>query len=68
MELHGATESAALQVIRDKVRHNTRLVLEDARRQRLPPRQAAMALAEARVRQAMGYRRHSLFSSAPGYL
>jgi glutamate dehydrogenase (NAD(P)+) len=68
MELHGATEAAALQAIEEKVRRNTRLVLEDARERRILPRQAAVELAEARVRRAMAGRRYSLFSSAPGYL
>jgi glutamate dehydrogenase (NAD(P)+) len=68
MELRGTTETAALQAIEEKICRNTRLVLEEARRGAMPPRQAAVALAEARVRKAMGLRRYSLFSSAPGYL
>jgi glutamate dehydrogenase (NAD(P)+) len=68
MELHGSTEGVALQTIEEKIRRNTRSVLEEARRQAIQPRQAAVALAEARVRKAMALRRYSLFSSAPGYL
>ncbi len=68
MELRGATETAALQAIEEKVRRNTQTVLEDAQRRAILPRQAAVAMAEARVRKAMGRRRYSLFSSAPGYL
>lgn len=68
MEWRGSTESAALEAIREKVRRNTQLVLADARDRRIPPRQAAVAMAEARVRKAMGFRRYSLFSSAPGYV
>jgi glutamate dehydrogenase (NAD(P)+) len=68
MELHGSTETAALQAIQEKVRRNTQMVLEDARNRQIPPRQAALELAEARVRKAMALRRYSLFSSAPGYL
>jgi glutamate dehydrogenase (NAD(P)+) len=68
MELHGSTETAALQAIQEKVRRNTQSVLEDARNRQIPPRQAALELAEARVRKAMALRRYSLFSSAPGYL
>ncbi|MGE5153870.1 MAG: Glu/Leu/Phe/Val family dehydrogenase [Bdellovibrio bacteriovorus] len=67
MELHGATESAALEAIAERVRRNTRQVLEAARDRRILPRQAAVELAEARVRKAMALRRYSLFSSAPGY-
>jgi glutamate dehydrogenase (NAD(P)+) len=68
MELRGATETAALQAIEEKICRNTRVVLQEARRDAMPPRQAAVALAEACVRKAMGLRRYSLFSSAPGYL
>lgn len=68
MEYRGATESAALAAIQDKVQRNTRLVLTAARERGVLPRQAAVELAEARVRKAMSYRRYSLFSSAPGYL
>jgi glutamate dehydrogenase (NAD(P)+) len=68
MEWRGATETAALQAIQEKVRRNTQTVLEDARARRIPPRQAAVDMAEARVRRAMGYRRHALFSSAPGWV
>lgn len=68
MELRGATESVALAAIAEKIRRNTRQVLVDARGQRLLPRQAAVAMAETRVRQAMALRRHSLLSSAPGWV
>jgi glutamate dehydrogenase (NAD(P)+) len=67
MELHGATETAALEAIAERVRRNTRQVLEAARDRHCLPRQAAVELAEARVRKAMALRRYSLFSSAPGY-
>ena len=68
MELHGSTETAALEAIEERVRRNTRIVLEDARRRAILPRQAAIEMAEVRVRKAMGFRRYSLFSSAPGYV
>jgi glutamate dehydrogenase (NAD(P)+) len=68
MEWRGSTESAALEAIREKVRRNTQLVLGDARERGIQPRRAAVELAEARVRKAMGFRRYSLFSSAPGYV
>jgi glutamate dehydrogenase (NAD(P)+) len=68
MELRGATETAALQAIEEKIRRNTRIVLETARARAIPPRQAAVEMAETRVRNAMGLRRYSLFSCAPGYL
>lgn len=68
MELRGATESASFATIEEKVRGNARLVLDDAKRRGILPRQAAVEMAETRVRKAMSYRRYSLFSSAPGFL
>jgi len=68
MEYHGASESAALQAIEEKLRRNTREVLEDARERNILPRQAAVEMAERRVREAMGYRRWPLFSSAPHFI
>jgi glutamate dehydrogenase (NAD(P)+) len=67
MEYHGSTQAAALQTIEEKLRRNTELVLETARREQILPRQAAMEMAEQRVRKAMSFRRWSLFSSAPDY-
>jgi glutamate dehydrogenase (NAD(P)+) len=68
MEYQGATELAALQSIEDKLRHNTRLVLEDSRRRGILPRQAAEELALALVRKAMDLRRFSLFSTGPRWI
>lgn len=68
MEWRGATEGAALQAIQEKVSRNTRTVLKDAKARRIMPREAAVEMAEARVRRAMGYRRYALFSSAPQYV
>ena len=68
MEYHGANESAAFATIEEKLRRNTELVLEAAKRQQIQPRQAAMDLARERVHKAMGFRRWSLFSSAPGWV
>jgi glutamate dehydrogenase (NAD(P)+) len=61
MEYRGATESAVLQTIAEKVRRNTQQVLEAARRDQIQPRQAAIALAERRVRTAMSFHRWNLF-------
>ena len=68
MEYQGASESAVFETIADKVRRNTAEVLERSRREGILPRQAAIELAEQRVRRAMSYRRWSLFSSAPGFV
>lgn len=57
VEYHGGTEAVALETIRERIRRNTREVLDRARREHILPRQAAVSLAEERVRRAMSYRR-----------
>ena len=57
VEYHGGTEAVAVRTIEEKIRANTRLVLEESAKAKILPRQAALALAERRVRKAMGYRR-----------
>jgi len=60
MEYRGATESQAFEAIEEKIRANVEAVLNDAAAERVPPRQAAMRLARARVEEAMSYRRFRL--------
>jgi glutamate dehydrogenase (NAD(P)+) len=60
LEYRGATEAAALEVIAEKIRANTKVVLDAATAKGIPPRRAAVELATARVREAMSYRRFSL--------
>jgi len=67
VEYQGATEAAALATIEQKLRRNTQLVLETAKKQGVLPRQAAVNLARTRVEKAMGFRRFSSFSTAPGF-
>jgi glutamate dehydrogenase (NAD(P)+) len=67
MEYQGASESAALQTIEEKLRRNTSLVLDNVRQKNILPREAAMELALERLNKAMSYRRYSLFSTAPGF-
>ncbi len=57
VEYHGGTQSAALDTIVEKIHTNTRAVLDEVRRTGVLPRQAAVALANARVRAAMATRR-----------
>jgi glutamate dehydrogenase (NAD(P)+) len=57
MEYRGATEAQAFQAIAEKIRANTAAVLDVADERRVVPRQAAIELATARVREAMRYRR-----------
>jgi glutamate dehydrogenase (NAD(P)+) len=61
MEYRGKIESEALAVIQEKVRTNTRLVLEESRNKKILPRQAAMNLAVTRVEKAMSYKRWSIY-------
>jgi glutamate dehydrogenase (NAD(P)+) len=57
VEFHQGSQSAAFETIEEKVRANTSEVLEDAARGGIPPRQAAVRMADARVRRAMATRR-----------
>jgi glutamate dehydrogenase/leucine dehydrogenase len=57
VEYHGGTEAGAFQAIEEKVRKNARHVLERAQAENVPPREAAVAFAEERVRAAMRFRR-----------
>ena len=57
MEYRGATVAQAFQTIAEKIRANTDAVLSEARTRHIAPREAAVDLATARVREAMGYRR-----------
>ena len=61
VEFQGETQSMAFQVIEEKIRANTRQVLEDAAAGNIMPRQAAVALSVRRVRKAMECRRWALF-------
>ncbi|MGZ8488112.1 MAG: Glu/Leu/Phe/Val family dehydrogenase [Candidatus Binatia bacterium] len=57
VEYHGGTQSQALQIIQEKIYANTEEVLANAKKTGSLPRQAAVELAEARVRKAMTYQR-----------
>ncbi len=61
MEYHGATQSQAFDAIQEKLRANTKQVLDEARQRSLAPREAALRLATQRVREAMGYRRWAVY-------
>ncbi len=56
-EYAGGTESSAFATIEEKIRANTRAVLESVKRDGINPRAAAVKLAEQRVRAAMALRR-----------
>jgi glutamate dehydrogenase (NAD(P)+) len=57
VEHRGGTQSEAFRTIEEKIRDNTRAVLEAMRRRNVAPRQAAIDLARERVVAAMTYRR-----------
>jgi glutamate dehydrogenase (NAD(P)+) len=57
IEYRGGTQRAAFDYIDERIRANTRVVLEQSRAQRQLPRAAAMTLAEQRVKAAIRLRR-----------
>jgi len=57
IEYRGGTQRAAFEYIDERIRANTHIVLEESRRSGEIPRQAALALAQRRVRAAMQTRR-----------
>lgn len=57
VEYHGGIQSTAFAAIQEKVRLNTEVVLSAATKQEIEPREAALDLAEARVRRAMSWQR-----------
>jgi glutamate dehydrogenase (NAD(P)+) len=59
VEFHGGSEGAAFEAIEEKITRNTREVLEAMKTSGAQPRDAAIALAEQRVRKAMSTRRWS---------
>jgi len=60
-EYQGGGEKAAFAAIEEKLRRNTREVLETAQREQMLTRDAALAMARRRVEQAMSYRRWHIF-------
>ena len=61
MEYQGASQSAAFAAIEEKLRCNTREVLETAEREKILPREAALKMARKRVDKAMSFRRWNIF-------
>ncbi|MGZ8500680.1 MAG: Glu/Leu/Phe/Val family dehydrogenase [Candidatus Binatia bacterium] len=57
VEYHGGTQSQALRTIEEKIYANTEEVLANAKKTGSLPRQAAVALAEDRVKKAMTYQK-----------
>ena len=63
VEYSGGTEAKVFPIIDEKVRGNTAEMLERMQRERVLPREAAVAMARERVTVAMQYQR---FNSVPG--
>jgi len=61
MEYRGSTQAAVFDEIAERVRTNTRSVLEASAREQKTPRQAATELSVSRIRDAMATRRWSIF-------
>jgi len=61
MEYQGASRTAAMEIIEEKITYNVRRVLETARAENCTTRKAAEDMAHRRVRRAMALRRWSLF-------
>ncbi len=61
MEYRGASQDEVFTAIKEKLRHNTRLVLDEAKAKNILPRQAALNFAGQRVKKAMSYKRWSIF-------
>jgi len=57
VEYHGGGERMALNVINEKIRRNTHVILSAAKKDNISPRQAAEKLSLKRVRTAMDLRR-----------
>lgn len=57
VEYHGGTEKASFDTIAEKIAANVHSVLYQAKKKHIMPRQAAMALAKVRVKQAMSFER-----------
>jgi glutamate dehydrogenase/leucine dehydrogenase len=57
IEYRGGTRQAAFDYIDERIRMNTRLVLDESRRSKTLPRAAALALADERLRAATATRR-----------
>jgi glutamate dehydrogenase (NAD(P)+) len=61
MEYQGASQSAAMATIEEKLRRNTIEVLQTAKDNQILPREAAMAMARKRIDRAMSFCRWNLF-------
>jgi glutamate dehydrogenase (NAD(P)+) len=61
MEYKGATKTMAFEAIEERLRQNTRQVLDNVKNKQVLPRQAAIDLALQRIKRAVSYKRWSIF-------
>ena len=61
MEYQGASQAAAFATIEEKLRRNTREVLQTTKREKILPREASLNMARKRIDKAMSFRRWNLF-------
>ena len=61
MEYHGASQTASMQTIEEKIRRNTDEVLQLAKTNSLLPRVAAVQLSRSRLEKAMHHKRWRIF-------
>ena len=61
LEYRGASQAQAFAAIEEKIRTNTKKVLENMTAHGVTPREAALALASERVKRAMANRRFGIF-------
>jgi glutamate dehydrogenase (NAD(P)+) len=61
MEYHGASQTEAFGTIAEKLRQNTKDVLDVVKKNGALPRDAALHLAATRVKQAMSFRRWGIY-------
>lgn len=61
MEYEGARESKVFEVVKDKLTLNTKLVLDESKKEDILPREAATRLATERVKKAMSFKRWGIF-------
>jgi len=65
VEYHGGTEHQALEMIEERLRDNTRHVLDRAAEKGCPPREAALEMAQARIQEAMAFGRFAGNMTSP---
>ncbi|OIN88607.1 MAG: hypothetical protein AUJ50_00445 [Candidatus Aenigmarchaeota archaeon CG1_02_38_14] len=57
VEFIGGNEKQMFEIVKEKVRHNTELVLKKSKEEKMTPRNAALKIAQERVREAMDKRK-----------